>query len=303
MTLGFSGPHVPQLRLPEGIRLETISPDRILTPTATPVFERCAIVENEAIAPEHFRIRLHAPKWSSGRAGQFAMVRTAPDADAHPLLPRPMAIYRYFPKDGDIDIVYRNIGEGTLALSERQAGDEVEIVGPLGRPFALRPETRGVLLVGRGIGTCSIVALAETAADLGISVFGLLSGRSSDVVLGAEVFTRFAEDLRTVNDRDGSSSVEQIRPHFDRILASGHIQQIFVCGANRLVDLACTLAAESDVEVQVSLEAHMACGLGYCHACATGAFGEFEESPLVCRDGPVFVASKALENSTAGVSM
>jgi len=40
--------------------------------------------------------------------------------------------------------------------------------------------------------------------------------------------------------------------------------------------------------VQVSLEAHMACGLGYCHGCATGTRTADEESPLICRDGPVF---------------
>nr|WP_239081874.1 hypothetical protein [Streptomyces sp. SID9727] len=32
----------------------------------------------------------------------------------------------------------------------------------------------------------------------------------------------------------------------------------------------------------------MACGLGYCHGCATGTRGGPEESPLICKDGPVF---------------
>ena len=35
----------------------------------------------------------------------------------------------------------------------------------------------------------------------------------------------------------------------------------------------------------------MACGIGYCHGCSHGAVGESEEAPLVCREGPVFVAS------------
>jgi hypothetical protein len=41
----------------------------------------------------------------------------------------------------------------------------------------------------------------------------------------------------------------------------------------------------------VSLEARMACGIGYCHGCSHGAVGESEEAPLVCREGPVFAAS------------
>ena len=50
--------------------------------------------------------------------------------------------------------------------------------------------------------------------------------------------------------------------------------------------------------VQVSLEARMACGIGYCHGCSHGAVGESEEAPLVCREGPVFTAS--LEAAAVG---
>ena len=32
----------------------------------------------------------------------------------------------------------------------------------------------------------------------------------------------------------------------------------------------------------------MACGLGFCHGCAAGRPGLPAETPLVCRDGPVF---------------
>ena len=121
----------------------------------------------------------------------------------------------------------------------------------------------------------------------------MLSGRAKDVVLGTEVFESLAGKYEVANDGDGSSSMERVRPYLTEILNLDEVGQAFVCGANRLVDLTCELAAESGVEVQVSLEAHMACGLGYCHGCATGAFGELEESPLVCRDGPVFRASRA----------
>ena len=291
MTTGFAGRHVPQLRLPKGIRLEPLELN-LAVPLPPPGFERSVLVENDRVAPDHYRMRLRAPLTSAGRPGQFAMVRPAPEVDAHPLLPRPMAVYGYLPATREIDLVYRVIGEGTLAMSERRAGDEVELVGPVGRPFVLNPGAEGVLVVGRGIGVCSITALAENASELGLAVFGLVSGRSPDVVLGADLLAQFAREYQAVNDLDGTSSVERVRPFVERILASGGVQQAFVCGANRLIDLVCEAAGSRDVEVQISLEAHMACGLGYCHGCATGAFGELEESPLVCRDGPVFKASK-----------
>ncbi len=291
MTAGFAGRHVPQLRLPEGVRLETLE-STLAAPSPSPGFERSILVENERLAPEHYRMRLRAPLMSAGRPGQFAMVRSAPEVDMHPLLPRPMAIYGYLPATGEIDLVYRVIGEGTLAMSERRAGEEVEIVGPVGRPFAIHPNTTGVLVVGRGIGTCSLAALTEDASRRDLSIFGLLSGRLPDVVLGTDLLGACAQEYQAVNDHDGTSSIEQVRPFVERVLSSGGVQQAFVCGANRLIDLVCEAARPRGVEVQISLEAHMACGLGYCHGCATGAFGEREESPLVCRDGPVFRASK-----------
>ncbi len=292
MTLESAERHVPQLSLPDRIRVETIEVGPAGETLYPPGFERCVVLENLPIAPEHYRMRLQAPRASTGLPGQFTMVRTAPDEDAHLLLPRPMAVYRYRPDDGEIDLVYRVIGEGTLAMSERRKGERVEIMGPVGTPFIVHPGTRGVLLVGRGIGTCSLMALAEDASRRDLSVYGLLSGRATDVVLGTEVFDSLARKYETANDGDGSSSMERVRPYLAEILNLDEVGQAFVCGANRLVDLTCELAAESGVEVQVSLEAPMACGLGYCHGCATGAFGEMEESPLVCRDGPVFRASR-----------
>ena len=63
---------------------------------------------------------------------------------------------------------------------------------------------------------------------------------------------------------------------------------VAVCGSNRLLRLAMELGAPQEASVEVSLEAHMACGLGYCHGCSTGHPGLASESPLVCKDGPVF---------------
>ncbi|MBO0872611.1 MAG: dihydroorotate oxidase electron transfer subunit, partial [Pseudonocardia sp.] len=57
-------------------------------------------------------------------------------------------------------------------------------------------------------------------------------------------------------------------------------------GSERLARLAAELGGRWRASVQVCLEAHMACGLGYCHGCATSTGGG--PPRLVCRDGPVF---------------
>ncbi|MBI4236316.1 MAG: dihydroorotate oxidase electron transfer subunit [Chloroflexi bacterium] len=285
---GFAPGHFPHLHLPEGVKLEMLA---TYVPAIEPRFVPAPILRNDEVAPEHFLMGLRAPHVARGGPGQFVMVRPAPERNPHPLLPRPMALYRYLPDREEVEILYRVVGEGTRAMSERKVGEQAEVVGPVGRAFTIERETTGIVLVGRGIGVCSLTALAEAAARRGLKVYGLLSARNPRVVLGAKVLAKVGATYCAVNDAEGTSDLEQVRPWLEHLMSRGLVQQAYVCGANRLIALTCTVAGGYGVKVQVSLEAHMACGLGYCHGCATGAFGEREESPLVCRDGPVFQCS------------
>ncbi len=282
----FAGAHVPQLRLPASVYLEVVHPNGAHRPAVS--FVETEILSNDEIAPEHYLMRVRSQVLADGAPGQFGVIRPGSAADVHPVLPRPMAVYRYHKAEGTADFVYRVVGQGTGVMSQRRLGDIVEIVGPVGRPFPVADTTSGILIVGRGIGVCSLTTLIDAANERNVETFALLSGRNRDVVLGAGVIKESGGHALVVNDMDGSSALENVEPWLKEIIHSGRVQQAYVCGSNRLIELTTQLASPASVETYVSLEAHMACGLGYCHSCATGAFGESTESPLVCRDGPVF---------------
>ncbi|GAB3686867.1 iron-sulfur cluster-binding protein [Saccharopolyspora tripterygii] len=91
-----------------------------------------------------------------------------------------------------------------------------------------------------------------------------------------------------MTDAEGTSSVSALRERSHRAFDSDRPQQILTSGSERLTRLAPELAARWHAGAQVSIEAHMACGLGYCHGCAAGDGGSAHDAPLVCRDGPVF---------------
>jgi dihydroorotate dehydrogenase electron transfer subunit len=245
-----------------------------------------------AVAPEHYLMRLRDARVAGGAPGQFVMLKPTRAADLHPILPRPMAVYRYLPASDEFEIVYRVIGTGTRVMSERAAGEAAELVGPVGRPFQLAPSLDGLLVIGRGIGVCSITAAAEAAAARGARVYAVVSARRPDALIGRDLFAVLGAQVFAVTDVEGTSDPSYVAEQIAPLLRLGRVQQVLVCGSNRLVDLAVGLAAAHDVDVQVSLEAHMACGIGYCHGCSHGAIGESEEAPLVCRDGPVFRASR-----------
>jgi dihydroorotate dehydrogenase electron transfer subunit len=271
---------------PPGIALDVLPPCEGERPP--PKFVAAEITAQYPIAPEHFLMRLRDPDIARGQPGQFIMIKPTREADLHPLLPRPMAIYRYLPATGEFEIVYRVIGAGTRVMSERVAGERAELVGPVGQCFRLADPLEGLLVIGRGIGTCSLTSAAERAAQRGARVYAVVSARRPDALIGLELFEALGARLFPVTDAEGTSDPAHVAEFVAPLVEARRVQQVFVCGSNRLIALAVRLATPYGVEVQVSLEARMACGIGYCHGCSHGAVGESEEAPLVCRDGPVF---------------
>jgi dihydroorotate dehydrogenase electron transfer subunit len=271
---------------PAGVVLDILEPRE--GERAAPRFVAVEITAQYTVAPEHYLMRLRDPLIARGEPGQFIMIKPTPDPDIHPLLPRPMAIYRYRPATDEFEIVYRVIGTGTRVMSERQAGERAEVVGPVGQPFRLADDLEGLLVIGRGIGTCSVTSAAELAAARGARVYAVASARRPDAVVGLDLYAELGAQALAVTDAEGTSDPARVEEFVAPLLRARRVQQVFVCGSNRLVALAARLAAPFDIDVQVSLEARMACGIGYCHGCSHGAVGESEEAPLVCRDGPVF---------------
>ncbi|MFG1951105.1 hypothetical protein [Micromonospora sp. NPDC048830] len=255
-----------------------------------PSCESAVVVSHAPLSPTIFRLVLRVPRIClAAQAGQFVMI-SVPEVAGSPIqLPRPMAIHRRRASSGDIEVVYNVHGRGTDALSRARAGDVLLVTGPLGRGFDLSSSAESLLLIGRGIGVCSFMTLVEDATHAGIASTLVLSARSDNRVIGRDDCAELGAKAITVTDVDGSSSVEALDRRLDAEFDDLPPGLIVVCGSTRLAGLAMTLAARWNVPLQVSLEAHMACGLGYCHGCAVpGTADPSREGPLVCSDGPVF---------------
>lgn len=247
-----------------------------------PTWHHAPVVEHRPVGDRHQHLTVHAPSIAAtALPGQFVMLTVARDGESGPVLPRPMAIFDTDRVRGTIDVVYGVVGSGTQKLSSFAAGETMLVVGPLGRGFELAG-VRRVLLLGRGIGTCSLTTVASVP---GLSTVAVISARNPGALIGAEVYRRFGAQVLEVTDADGSSDPAALKRH---LLELEPPQAVFTCGSQRLADLAADLGHEWGADVQVSVEAHMACGLGYCHGCSSGRRAVGTEDPLVCLDGPVF---------------
>lgn len=255
-----------------------------------PTWETTVVVAHELIGGRYHRLVLHSPEIAAtANAGQFVMVSVPESTGARILLPRPMAIHRRRVDEGLIELIYNVVGRGTAALSDVETGDRMLVTGPLGRGFELETGVRSALLLGRGIGVCAVMGVAEDAQKSGVNVTAVLSANTRASIIGVRDCDELGAQSIAVCEEDGTSSLAALAARLRQQLAENPPDVIMVCGSNRLTLLAAELAGEWGAEVQVSLEAHMACGLGYCHGCAAPVeSAETEEGPLVCVDGPVF---------------
>lgn len=220
--------------------------------------------------------------------GQFAMLSIGSRGTHRSLLPRPMAVFNRDKSVGTIDIIYGIYGEGTRRLSEAVPGEVLTVVAPLGRGFSLPRKTTHLLLLGRGIGTCSLGLLATCATRAGMKVSAVLSSRSPGSDVLRPMFESMGLDrVMSVFDSDGTSDAGLLHGEVVQHMGSARPERIATCGSARLLRMSVVLAKEWRAKVEVSVEAHMACGVGYCHCCAVPV-GPEREGPLVCRDGPVF---------------
>ena len=126
-------------------------------------------------------LELDAPDIAVGAApGQFVMVGFGLEGIDPPFLPRPFSI-GWRGEDGRIGLLVREFGGGTRRLARLRAGDEVLLLGPLGRGFDV-PADRPVVCVAGGVGLAPFLFLVPEAVAAGRRPRLLYGERSADRV-------------------------------------------------------------------------------------------------------------------------
>ncbi|MFH1136657.1 MAG: dihydroorotate dehydrogenase electron transfer subunit [Pseudomonadota bacterium] len=250
----------------------------------------CRVLENRVLARDTNLLRLEAPEIAAtGRPGRFVMVRTGPypEKGGGPLLKRPFSLHRLGP-GREISILFRVVGVGTRLLSRVRPGETLEILGPLGRGFDLEKIPARVYLAAGGLGLAPMLALAE--ALRGRTRFVTFYGVKTGVEAPPDDYLALFPGNVVLTSEDGSRGLPGlVAAPLARALAE-QPAPIFACGPYPMLRATAELAARAGVAAQVSLEAHMACGLGACLGCVAPKPGG--GYARVCQEGPVFRAEE-----------
>jgi len=232
-------------------------------------------------------------------AGQFYMLAAATrwggGTDERPFLPRAFSVARRHP-GGTLDFLLESVGPGTERLSELRPGDELWVLGPLGRGFVAPRDGRRPLLVGGGVG---IAPLAIWQDMLGGGAPALLGFRDAAHAEGAALL----RDARVATD-DGSRGhhglvTALLEAGLGRgVSASGPRKlgpaddgtwEVYACGPPPMLEAVRALCAEAGVPAQLALESGMACGFGACFGCVVPTRAGYVR---LCVDGPVLDAAE-----------
>ncbi len=272
------------------------------------------VVEQEQMARNTYRLRLHCPEVAQRIApGQFFMVRPARGSD--PLLGRPFALFdTYDDEHGQpvgFDFGYVTVGKLTGLMPNWKVGDEVSVWGPLGNGFPIVPEgTKHLMCVAGGIGQTPFLAVARElltsrrygtpAREVAVrpnKVSLCYGARSADYLAGLDQFALDGLDVRLATDDGSRGHHGFVTELLKQSLASDCPPDlIYCCGPEPMMHAVQKIATAANIACWLSLETPMACGIGICFSCVAKIQqddGEWDYR-RTCLEGPVFPAAKVV---------
>lgn len=250
--------------------------------------QRTTVLSQQEIAPGIFDMWIRTSLAAQAVPGQFIGVYPK---DKSTLLPRPISICEADRGRGALRIVYRIAGAGTEEFSHYRQGDSIEILGTLGNGFPLEAaKGKRAFLMGGGIGIPPMLELAKC-----------LEAEHKTIIVGyRDSLTFLREDLERYGEvylatEDGSVGT---RGNVMDAIAEGALEAdvIYACGPMPMLRALKVYAQEKGIPAYISLEEHMACGVGACLGCVVKTREVDHHSHVhnarICTDGPVFEAGE-----------
>ncbi|WP_245723024.1 dihydroorotate dehydrogenase electron transfer subunit [Natribacillus halophilus] len=252
------------------------------------------ILSNIQVSERYWHMVVDASGLASDvEPGQFFYIDCGQENES--FLRRPFSVYRINQDDQTLEFLYLTKGLGTQALTKLKQGETVRSFGPLGQGFSLQEDAQKILLLARGVGIATLAALAQEASKKGVQCAAILSARSHNDLLAAEMLQGFGAEVHKVTEEDGTSDVENVRDIIEDITARHNIDAAYTCGSRRLSRLLQDITSKKDIPAEIALEEHMGCAMGVCYACVCDVVEDDEiRTVRVCLEGPVFPLQKVM---------
>lgn len=208
------------------------------------------------------------------------------------ILRRPFSIHRICGEE--IEILFKVVGKGTKILSEKEIGQEIDILGPLGKGFKIDSNLENAILVSGGIGIAPLYALAEKLSEYKKNVY-ILMGLPDKESISLSFSEIKAEVMVATEKRQEGLYHGLVTAMFLDFLDKQKDlpdKEVFACGPCPMLKEIANISKSNTISCQVLLEERMGCGIGACMSCVCKTYKKGYSR--VCIDGPVFDANDVI---------
>ena len=234
------------------------------------------ITENKKLTKNVYLMKLSGDTSAITRPGQFINIQLEGR-----FLRRPISVCDC--TEGEITILYKTVGGGTLQMSRMTPGQTLDVLTGLGNGFDLSCSGEAPLLVGGGVGIPPMYLLCKNLLSAGKKPAVILGFNTKDEVFFEEEFKALGVET-TVTTVEGS----YVKGFVTDVMKQRRYSYFYTCGPMPMFRAIEACAVTSG---QFSFEERMGCGFGACMGCSCRTkYG----SKRICKDGPVLTREEII---------
>lgn len=234
------------------------------------IYDKEKVKENIKVSADIFKLTIKGS--FKAKPGQFYMLKAWEEGL---LLPRPISVHDV--DEEGITFLYAVVGKGQKILSKLKENDEVSIMGPLGNGFDVESIKGKVAVISGGIGIAPMNYLIKSLKGCSVDLYAGFRDSS----YGLEEVEEYVNSIYVATETGKTG----YRGFVTDLLKPEEYDLVICCGPEVMMKKVAYMCVEKGVEVYVSMENRMACGVGACLVCTCKTK---EGNKRTCKDGPVF---------------
>jgi len=240
------------------------------------------ILLSQELVPHVRMFKLAAPNVAKkAQPGQFVVIRIDEKGERIPL-----TIADWDREEGNVTIVFMEVGTTTHRLASLKAGDFIaNFIGPLGLPTHI--ERFGtVVCVAGGFAIATIVPIARAMREEGNRVISIMGARNKDLIFWEDELRSVSDQLIVTTDDGSYGRKGLVTEPLKELLETGEkVDRVVAIGPSVMMKYCAKTTEPFGVKTIVSLNPIMVDGTGMCGCCRVSVGGV---TKFACVHGPDF---------------
>jgi dihydroorotate dehydrogenase electron transfer subunit len=244
-------------------------------------------------------VTLVAPEIAErARPGQFLAI-AMPEGREY-VLRRHFAIHQASRRGGwagTLEFVLQPDGAGTSWLGRAKAHETLDVIGPLGTPFAYPKRHTNCLLVSEGRGAASMYFLAQELLARHKRVDMIVGAETLEAVLKPIEAKRLSQTVAVMTADGTLGDRGSVLDALPEVVERTGTEVLYAACRPQTLRRIAELCVERTIPAQVAIEERMGCGFGLCHTCVVPVArpdGGGYDHLRACVEGPVFNPARVL---------